>query len=707
MLNMYNQPKLYNKLGVFMSLDPRIKNMITRIAQSDLENDYIIPGNSAENPLTLVTPGKVGTLLGRTFDLHENTDARFIEALHILSSLGEEKEWGHDPKFVSDIFTVCDKLRHRINKIEDGFQCKNAYVKVRDLLVKTALTYFFSDQPDAEVFQKFSEAWKENLQMEFYRGPGDLIISQKDTLHIRKPNPESVTQIAVEIQKILEDHPEIRYLQFQGLPPISREKLDISKFYTFICCPPVCIFEGFEEIPVNPALVLQSDCLTKMLINSGMKEKQERRFSLPQISYEIFAHINQHASDWDFLEISETNIQQLTEAADFLDISQLRNRCDAFLSEHVSEELKNLKDDTLAETAGTWLEMSRTYRLPHLQDQCEKALNDWLCVNSHKELPLRLQKLAENRIFLENLKPRGFAENELVELLSSDQFSRIKSLTLSGKYLTLSNNFATEIGPHLAQLQQLQSLNLTNCNQLTDAIGPHLAQLQQLQSLNLTNCNQLTDAIGPYLAQLQQLQSLNLYYCNQLTDAIGPYLAQLLHLQSLNLYGCNKLTDAIGPYIAQLLQLQSLNLYGYNKLTDAIGPHLAQLQQLQKLKLSDCNQLTDAIGPHLAKLQQLQSLDLDHCNQLTDAIGPHLAKLQQLQSLDLDHCNKLTDAIGPYIAQLLQLQSLNLYDCNKLTDAIGPYIAQLLQLQSLNLYDCNKLTDAIGPYLTQIRKVFR
>jgi hypothetical protein len=124
-----------------MSVNTHFKNIINNIAQSDLENNYIVPGNSSKKPLSLVTPTKVSSLLRNFFDWKKTkyTDERFFNALQILSSLSEDNACRNDPQVVRNIFKVCDKLRHKINKIEDSHFCKKAYTKISDLLVKTAL----------------------------------------------------------------------------------------------------------------------------------------------------------------------------------------------------------------------------------------------------------------------------------------------------------------------------------------------------------------------------------------------------------------------------------------------------------------------------------------------------------------------------------------------------------------------------------------
>ena len=200
----------------------------------------------------------------------------------------------------------------------------------------------------------------------------------------------------------------------------------------------------------------------------------------------------------------------------------------------------------------------------------------------------------------------------------------------NGRVVTLvlhDNQLSGMIPPELAQLQNLQALNL-NWNQLSGTIPPKLAQLQNLQKLILNN-NQLSGTIPSELAQLQNLQRLALYD-NQLSGTIPSELAQLQNLQRLDLL-INQLSGTIPSELAQLQNLQALILSD-NQLSGTIPPELAQLQNLQALILN-WNQLSGTIPPELAQLQNLQWLYLS-VNELSGCIP---SSLQAVPNNDLDY----------------------------------------------------------------------
>ena len=127
------------------------------------------------------------------------------------------------------------------------------------------------------------------------------------------------------------------------------------------------------------------------------------------------------------------------------------------------------------------------------------------------------------------------------------------------------------------------------------------------------------------IAQLSQLQKLNLS-SNEITD-IPDTIAELSNLQELR-FGGNKIT-AIPYRFAQLSQLQRLYLYN-NRIT-TIPKAIGHLSQLQVLDLYN-NQIT--IIPHdIAQLSQLEVLDLSN-NRLT-RVSEQLFQLTKLRALFL------------------------------------------------------------------------
>ena len=146
--------------------------------------------------------------------------------------------------------------------------------------------------------------------------------------------------------------------------------------------------------------------------------------------------------------------------------------------------------------------------------------------------------------------------------------------------LDLSGLGLTEIPESVAQLRQLQTLNLHNNKLMT--LPESLSQLHRLQSLDLSS-NQLT-ALPDSIDQLNEPQSINLY--NNLLSGLPEPIGRLQQLQILDLR-YNQLT-MLPEFIGKLQQLQCLYLIG-NKLT-TLPESIGQMQRLQRLDLRD-NQL--------------------------------------------------------------------------------------------------------------------
>lgn len=384
-------------------------------------------------------------------------------------------------------------------------------------------------------------------------------------LQANKNNLEMDTTCREKIEAILRKHPHISSIHIQGNHPIpSREFSEIlqeRELPLAIFLTPIYFAGDAAEVKqlLQPALILKSGYI-KTHLEFAERNLRGLDLRLSDFSHDILSQINAHANDFSKLEINELNLMDLYRAADYLQISTLKARCDEFISEIEKIQVSRLQNEELWELAIGLASNLAPLTSDALSSLISKALAGSEDIES---FTARLKVLKDNGI-------------DLPFLDLSDQ-------------LMITDDYVKEI---VKYLPNLTSLSLSG-RKLTDAIGSGLAKLAQLQSLNLSTWD-LTDAIGPELAKLSRLKSLDLAFCHQLTDAIGPDLARLRHLQSLNLSGC-VITDAIVPELAKLTQLQSLNLSRCTLLTDAIVPELAKLTQLQSLNLERCQKLADAI----------------------------------------------------------------------------------------------------------------
>ena len=258
----------------------------------------------------------------------------------------------------------------------------------------------------------------------------------------------------------------------------------------------------------------------------------------------------------------------------------------------------------------------------------------------------------------------------------------------------LNNNLYGHISPELAQLENLEFLNLS-VNELRGPIPPELGQLRNLESLVLRN-NALRGPIPPELGQLQNLESLNLY-SNELSDSIPMELSRLRNLTELNLL-FNQLTGQIPSELGQLRNLEHLAL-GNSPLIGRIPPELGQLQNLKRLYLGVA-QLTGQIPPELGQLQNLLDLSLGS-NALTGEIPAELGQLSGLYRLDLGN-NKLTSPIPPELGQLQNLDQLYLHN-NLLTGNVPSTFGGLASLEVLTLSGNADMSGALPSTLVDLK----
>ena len=112
----------------------------------------------------------------------------------------------------------------------------------------------------------------------------------------------------------------------------------------------------------------------------------------------------------------------------------------------------------------------------------------------------------------------------------------MKSLNLceSGKF--------SEIGiAALANLTNLEFLDLSWCYGVNDVSFPSLLKLKKLQSLNLKFCK-VTDVSFALLSNFPDLRYLDLGWSSEVTDKRVLELAELKNLKELNIMNCENVT---------------------------------------------------------------------------------------------------------------------------------------------------------------------
>ena len=123
----------------------------------------------------------------------------------------------------------------------------------------------------------------------------------------------------------------------------------------------------------------------------------------------------------------------------------------------------------------------------------------------------------------------------------------------------------------LANLKELESLNVSRCPRITGHGLYKLAALKKLRSLDVSYCPEIDDCGLEALADyFPSLQWLNITGCKHASANGLRELRNLKHLETLVASDCDLTDPAIGE-IAGVSTLKSLNLAGNNRVT-VTGP---------------------------------------------------------------------------------------------------------------------------------------
>jgi Leucine-rich repeat (LRR) protein len=116
----------------------------------------------------------------------------------------------------------------------------------------------------------------------------------------------------------------------------------------------------------------------------------------------------------------------------------------------------------------------------------------------------------------------------------------------------------------------ITSLSFSGCCRITDVTLAQLWRLRNLDSLDLSRIS-MTDAGLKEVANLEGLQSLNLSFCMSVTDIGMSLLTRLWGLEYLSVEACPHVTDASMKLMTDLPRLNLLNAYGCEKVTSQLA----------------------------------------------------------------------------------------------------------------------------------------
>ncbi|KAG5525674.1 hypothetical protein RHGRI_032089 [Rhododendron griersonianum] len=251
--------------------------------------------------------------------------------------------------------------------------------------------------------------------------------------------------------------------------------------------------------------------------------------------------------------------------------------------------------------------------------------------------------------------------------------SRITSITLGSTGLT------GQLTGDIAQLSELQILDLSYNMGLTGTLPQSIGSLTKLTYLSLVGCG-FSGPIPDTIGSLQQLYHLDLN-SNRFIGSIPPSIGNLLNLYWLDLSN-NTLSGTIPvstrttPGLDMLVKTLHFH-FGNNQLSGAIPSTLFSSNMTLLHVLFENNRLTGSIPSQLALVQTLEVVRLDR-NSLTGSVPSQFSNLTSVNVLYLSN-NRLS---GPY-PNLSTMNNLNNIDLSNNTFDASVFPSWLLNFTSL------------------------
>ncbi|KAJ7546630.1 hypothetical protein O6H91_08G047700 [Diphasiastrum complanatum] len=282
-------------------------------------------------------------------------------------------------------------------------------------------------------------------------------------------------------------------------------------------------------------------------------------------------------------------------------------------------------------------------------------------------------------------------------LLSVAKFLGVRLLSIN---LSKIGGFSDTGLAYLArECPSLVEVDLSYCSNLGDLGVISLAQLSNLQSLQLMGCHSITDAgLGCLAAGCKNLCVLNLKGCLGITDAGIAFIAancKLLHTLDLSY---TEVTDKGLASITILDSLKDLNLVACNNVDDTGLEHLRNsCKTLLRLDVSRCQNVSDAGITALADGPvALQQITLSYCSQITDEVLATFQKFDCLQTIKLDGCEIAGKGLLFIGKGCKQLRELSLSKSRGVSDlGIAAVASGCTGLHKVDLTCCRDLSDVV------------
>ncbi|CAH0476800.1 unnamed protein product [Peronospora belbahrii] len=263
----------------------------------------------------------------------------------------------------------------------------------------------------------------------------------------------------------------------------------------------------------------------------------------------------------------------------------------------------------------------------------------------------------------------------------------------------VSDSVIEELGDALRTVEQLQ---MQGCYRLSDAGCKMLVRrcAPSLDSLEIS-CNQrITKMSIDYFSELENLQSLVLSECPQIDNASLESLKSMKKLRKLKLNQMERLSDEFIVSLAQSLPgLEEFSIARCSQLTNtAVKGMLKSCRELKVLDVSDLHQITDeCFEPVREYGHALRHVSLRCCLKLTDVAFQHIVcgAKAYLETLEMSSVPQATDASMMALLEhcATSLATLDISFCRNITeDALGILADGTETLRSLVLWGCTQVT---------------
>ncbi|KAK6617865.1 hypothetical protein RUM43_014094 [Polyplax serrata] len=324
---------------------------------------------------------------------------------------------------------------------------------------------------------------------------------------------------------------------------------------------------------------------------------------------------------------------------------------------HYNGRFQCLPDETILKILG-YLDLVTLRRCAHLNKHFHSLCNDSF-LYTHLSLQPYWNKLSNSAL-----------------LSLASKCSHLQKLDLSwcGSYSTITPEVFDEF--LLVCGKTLTHIRLNCCKFVMNTSMKVLGLNQHLKEVSLRNCNTITDLGFHHLADITQLENLDLYRTNITSNSLKAILKSNKNLLHLNLGSCIKITN-IDEVVLALAEnnrkLISLDLWKMSNLTQVGVAALNHCSQLEEVDFGWCLGFTlpvDSLCALAIGCPKLKKLFLTALRGICDKdLEPFIKSCPDLEQIDLLGVRGITpDICLRLLTELPKLRLLDLSFCDQISD---------------------------------------